>query len=54
MSTNTASLALTDTDLSAAFDAVEALGADDDFAAWCDARRDAWVEAVEASGVDAE
>lgn len=49
MSTNTAALALTHDDLAAAFDAVEALGADDDFATWCDARRDAWVEAVEAT-----
>ena len=54
MHTNTATLALTDTDLAASFDAVDALGADDDFVAWCDAHRDAWVEAVEASGVDAE
>lgn len=53
MSTNTASLALTHDDLASALAAVEALGADDDFATWCDARRDAWVEAVEASGVDA-
>ncbi len=50
MHTNTAALALTDTDLTAAFDAVEALGADDDFTAWCDERRDAWADAVEAEG----
>ena len=54
MTTNAAALALTSDDLASALAAVDALGADDDFAAWCDARRDAWVEAVEAASVDAE
>ena len=52
MHTNAAAIALTDTDLASALAAIDALGADDDFAAWCDAHRDAWIEAVEAS--DAE
>ena len=54
MSTDAAALALTSDDLASALAAVDELGADDDFATWCNERRDAWVEAVEASGVDAE
>lgn len=43
---------LTDADLAPSLAALDALAACDDFASFCDERRDAWVAAIEAEAGD--